>query len=689
MSLENKKLTKYLQRLLTAASKNQKYSEFRKDKKFFEGEVTPTIGYSYGMDPRKGVNRNYYNVIRPIIETKATIALDSQISTFVKPTRMSNANYQYLKEVDLVADVLNDVWESVKTQNNLKTIEQQIVRDGLVYGVGIAQTAWDSEMEQGLGNVSIKRISPLDFFPEPEATSVKNANYIFVKRRLSKFDLINKYKNDPRVMEILDKISKSNDAEFKDEEETNILQGYENTKDAGQAYLRKGDGLPHSTTSNYTIYECYLKDDTIFYPAKDDSSDVEDIKAEELFKYPYGRLIVFCGDYILEDRNIDYPFGMPFSTFTPNSTNTLVGRSDVYDLRATQQKITDAYYKLNELIMKYRSMLIVSPDSINPQDISKNFDVITAKRGALQPPILVNNKLMQDIQIIRQHIDDLKKDAMALARINEMMMSGTREVGVNSGQMVKDLLESPMSSIREIQRNFKNFLVDVSNKGITIIQLYYQQPRIMRLSGERFARINQESQFIDILDPNNNVKVDEETALNSEAIFERNVVMRIPQNLLNDLSLTRYEVTVQTGAALPQSASAIAATTIQLAQQGILGDINSIDTKEIILQALDYPNYRAIIQKMKEEQEAAVAVQGEPSFADYLKNVSISLGDILDLVGTLSPQVQESAIFSISNALGLTNSTPDTGMSIEDPDFDPPNIEGTIPGGPPVNLSFN
>ena len=102
-----------------------------------------------------------------------------------------------------------------------------------------------------------------------------------------------------------------------------------------------------------------------------------------------------------------------------------------------QQKITDAYYKLSELINKYKSMLIVSPESINPADLAKNFDIITAKRGSMQPPVQITNKLTQDIQLVRQHIDDLKRDALSVARINEMMLSGERQVGVNSGQMVR------------------------------------------------------------------------------------------------------------------------------------------------------------------------------------------------------------------------------------------------------------
>ena len=639
MSLKNEKLVKYLNSLRRPAMNTEDQKNFVKYAKYYNGMVTPDIGYSYSSDPRRGNNRNYYNCIRPIIETKATIALDAQITTNVKVSSLSHANFEFLKELDSVAEIINDVWENVKKANNISDIHQQIVRDGLIYGIGIGKVAWNQAKDEGLGNVAVTRISPENFFPEPAASTIQNANYIFVQRSLSKFDLIDQYKGNPRVLEILDKLNKKQKVSIEEPEQTNILQGYSNDKDSGQAYLSRGS-FPSSTESNYTVYECYLRDDTIFQPEKQDNSDTQDVKRKNLFKYPNGRLIVYIGNYVLEDRPIDYPFGFPFATFTPTTTNTLVGYGDVRDLCATQDKLTNAYYKLNELVAKYRSMLIVSPDSLNPNDLSKNFDIIASKRGTFQQPVLVTNKLAQDIQLMRDHINNLKRDALSLARINEVMLSGERPVGANSGQMIRDLNESPMSSIREIQRNFKSFLVDLSNKGITLIQLYYTQPRIMRISGQRLAVMSDNQENIDIYSP------------------EQKPLMSVPQQFLNDLSITQYEIEVQTGSAMPQSQQAIADTTMQLAQQGVFGDINSIFVKELILKSLDYPHYRAIIDKIKQEEEQAMQVPQDPQFEDYLKNVQISLKDIMGMISMLDPQTQFSAMNSVTTALGLTPPLP-------------------------------
>ena len=337
----------------------------------------------------------------------------------------------------------------------------------------------------------------------------------------------------------------------------------------------------------------------------------------------------------------------------------MVGFGDVEDLISTQDKIIDAYYKLQQLLMKYKSFLIVQEESIPRNTLEKNFDIVYSVPGSSgTPPVLVTNKLTNDIQIVRQHIQDLKDDAYKIARINEIMLSGERPVGVNSGQMVRDLIESPMSSIREIQRNFKNFLSGISNKAVTLIQLNYNQPRIIRMSsGTQIASIQPD-----------------EMGQTQISIFDRDMQtdqMMAIETIKSDLTLGEYEVEITAGSSLPQSQSAIAATTMQLAQQGIFGDINNPDVKELILRTLDYPNYRAIINKLKEEQEQQAQVPiPEPDFNNYIQKVNMSLKDILDLVAILPPEQQYSAITSITESLGLSPvgvASSSYGISLDEP----------------------
>lgn len=637
----------YLNKLKEKALSNTAHQSYKKYNRYYEGDVAPTLRYDNDGMPVKGSKGSYYNIIKPIIETKATIALDAMISTQVKPSNLSHQTFDDLEQLETIADILNDCWENVKRKTEIENISQRVIRDGLKTGLGVAKVFWNQSVENGLGDVRIERVNPLDFFPEPNSTSIENCNYIFVRRYISRFDLINQYKNNPEVLKKIDKLTSESKISTQDSKKTDIVLTLENSTNTEQAYANEGSLLPSNTTQNILIYECYLKDDTVFVPVEDDSGKEKEVKEEQRFKYPNGRLIIYSGKEILEDKPIDYPFGFPFAIFNPTQSDTIQGFGDVADLMSTQDKIIDAYYKLQELLMKYKSFLIVQEESIPKNTLEKNFDIVYARPGsAATPPVLVTNKLTQDIQIIRSHIQDLKQDALKIARINEIMLSGERPTGVNSGKMVNELVESPMSSIREIQRNFKRFMVEISNKAIVLIQLYYNQPRIIRLaSGNKFAEMAP--------DP-----MTGEMIIN---VYDRDMqtkgLMAVNQ-ISNDLTLGEYEVEIATGSALPQSQQAIAQITMQLAQQGIFGDINNPDVKELILKTLDYPNFRAIINKIKEETDKQVeAPLPEPDFNQYIKNINMSLDDVIQLISVLPPEEQLAAINTITSSLGLSASS--------------------------------
>ena len=52
--------------------------------------------------------------------------------------------------------MLNDVWDNVKRENNVSDMHQQIVRDGLVYGIGIGEASWDSSADKWFRKCCIK-----------------------------------------------------------------------------------------------------------------------------------------------------------------------------------------------------------------------------------------------------------------------------------------------------------------------------------------------------------------------------------------------------------------------------------------------------------------------------------------------------------------------------------------------------
>ena len=57
--------------------------------------------------------------------------------------------------------------------------------DVQMYGTGISKTLWDPTAVDGLGNVTMKRVDPFCFYPDPDAHSLDDANYMFEVQRIS------------------------------------------------------------------------------------------------------------------------------------------------------------------------------------------------------------------------------------------------------------------------------------------------------------------------------------------------------------------------------------------------------------------------------------------------------------------------------------------------------------------------
>ena len=86
----------YLNKLKEKALSNAVHKTYKKYNRYYDGDVAPTLSYDRDGMPVKGSQNSYYNIIKPIIETKATIALDAMISTQVKPSNLSSQTFDDL-----------------------------------------------------------------------------------------------------------------------------------------------------------------------------------------------------------------------------------------------------------------------------------------------------------------------------------------------------------------------------------------------------------------------------------------------------------------------------------------------------------------------------------------------------------------------------------------------------------------
>lgn len=545
---------------------------------------------------------NSNNVIKQIIDTKVTLTLDSQMTTTVMPKTGSFSALPEIKQAQNIADVYNDCLKQVQKINEWDCLKHFSTRWGAISGIGAAETVWNPDKgmngEDGVvGEVEINQIDPRYIRWDKNAKRPEDATFFTIELDLSPYELKKRYAQNPDGSfnkEMSDKIDDLSHTTKPKEDKKRADQppvvSYNSDQGGGLAFSGSSKGIQGAGKS-VKLIKIYLKDDSTFAPSKEDSSVEEEEKQTFQMLYPNGRCMIISADkkhkVIFEDKSIDYPFGMPVDVFNYSALDTMDGKGEVEDLVSVQDKIVKAYARLRTLVAKYISSVVLDKGydmELNEGDLVNNFVTFMDNlKGRGKPDILTNNTL-SEIQNLINYINLLKADAREIARVNETMISGTKEPGVTSGEQIKALREDPQSSIRAIQRQLRIYLMSISNKALALIDKYYSFQRIIKLTTN--LDIDEQAKYAQFDDGS--------VTLLNEAGETIKEIKKHP-----DIS---FEVDIVAGTEIPRSRTENAQLMERIATSGILETMD-LDLLEAYLRAIDLPNYREVINITRKKRE--------------------------------------------------------------------------------------
>ena len=575
-------IIKHLEELKDKAVEENKklHDDFKKYQQYYEGSYKDS--------------NNQLNIIKGIVDTKTTLILDFEAVSSVVPKTKSFANIEQISLMNSVADILNDCNIHILKINDFDTIKREVVENYNKFGLGVIQTSWRQTEEEELGDVEIISVDPLNFYPDTTAEKIDDCNYIFKKEIVSSITLKKDYPQFAEKIENAKGIVKEKDAEKGNN--SGAINTVKNEDVISQVYA---DGntteASISQSKNIVVWNCYLKDDSTFIDTKNTE------KQELMFQYPNGRYLRWvegADDYLLEDKPIDVPTGYPF--------DVIKGSSVVKYLIETQNRIDKAYKKVRVLIGGYVSFLAHTPDAdITSEDI---IDQLTLEVDSLGSMEVITNNTLDRLKSLIDYIQMLKEQAYEIARINPSLISGKREDGVDSGRMVAMLNESPMTAISETQKLVKSLIIKQGNKNITLAQMYYNVPRIIRLAGGDLAYLHPE---INQVGPDGQpVQIPPMIQIYRESA---NKEMTAIKQIEADLSIGEYDIDIVAGAQMPRSRAEKANIYMQLAQMNKIPD--TPQGTELLLNALDIPDKTGIMQAIQDAQQQAMANQPKITLA--------------------------------------------------------------------------
>jgi hypothetical protein len=447
---------------------------------------------------------------------------------------------------------VNAAWQTYQYES----VVERVAWDAYQYDIGWFKTYWNPALADGLGDVDLSRCDPFTIYPDPQASTLADCNYIFEARTISLQELDRRFPGAAAKFDV---------------------QGYTENVDEMPS-LRLGVGrMPHAnpgaispaTTARYglpgqgsrdrasrddtgvTLLECWLREHT-----------VKDGKVYECW-----RCICIAGPHVLMNKRADeiLPFTThPYDTYIPEDIGEMFGQSMV-------EILTPSQVSINRLLASMQQNIDLVGNPVWKEGTRSGLQrtKITNKPGQRvtvadgdqssgweQPPTLSP----ESMPLVQFHISEMER-ASGLSAIQRGVAPG--------GRIASDVLDSVMEAgfvrLRLAQRNLEYALRKVGQKMVAIVSEFYTDPR-----------------FLAIVGPDGRKTVQ---SLKGRHFYMPSADGAVP---------LKFQINVQAGSMLPTTRNA------RISEYDTLFAMGAID-RPVLLEAHDVPNRQAIADRMAEQ----------------------------------------------------------------------------------------
>jgi len=459
--------------------------------------------------------------------------------------------------------VMRSSWQVDQTPAEI----EKIVWDGLTYGIGFFKTVWDGAAYRGFGNSRVTRCDPYSIYPDPQATSFDNMNFIIEARTVSKQEVERRF---PGAIKRL-----GTDSYLEDVDKAKDQLDFHNTSNRAMANPGAMIG------SNFSAYGPPGQNQNI--RAIDEAGItvleawLRTPKTEKGRTYDGWRCVVVAGNRVLMDKMGDelWSHGQhPYDRYVPVETGEFYGHALVEDMLPLQRSINRILARIEQNID-----LIGSPILKEDARSGLSRTQITNQPGQRLPvqqggmvewmnPPQMHPQMGMDI--IRLYITEMERISGLSA-----IVRGASPTGRNAQGVIDSVQEAAFVRIRKSLRNLSRAIGSAGEKMASMIVEFYDTPRMVSLvgpSGEKTSK-----------------------ALRSDHFY-------LPSE--DGAAPMRFQLLIDAGESSSQSRGQ------RIAEADALYAMGAID-EEAVLEVHAFPNWQNVAQRVK-EQKAQAGTQGEP-----------------------------------------------------------------------------
>jgi hypothetical protein len=438
---------------------------------------------------------------------------------------------------------------------------EKVLWDAMIYGTGFFKALWDASLTEGAGDAVMRRVDPFTMYPDPDATSTEDMNYILEVRNVTLTELERRFPGS--VAMLGDELPMDKGIDERDR----LYEGSNGQAKANPGGLsgesprwgRPGhanDKAPSASDELVTLYEAWTRDSTMW------SNDEGEPHIEDRW-----HVTVVCGNHVLLDEDAVDLFGHgrhPYTRYTMQDLGDFWGISLVEHLGPLQLSI-------NRLLAALQSHAELTGNPVFVEDARSGIPrtKITNKPGQrlvknqgsevawLTPPAMSGEVL----QLVQFYLGEMERVSGLSA-----IVRGATPTGRNAQGVLDSVQESAFVRVRLALRGLERTLKDTVQLVASLVVENYTEPR-----------------FVSIVGPTGSQSV---ASLKQQHFY-------IPTDTPDgELAPMRFQLWVQAGSMFPISRSARAQ------EADVLFGMGAID-EQAVLEAHDWPNRDIIIERVR------------------------------------------------------------------------------------------
>lgn len=458
-----------------------------------------TANRQYAMDTRQPWTPNVTDSeIFPILSSRIAWMTDQSITPIAAPA--ATAGEKFTAHMQKLSGDLEAI---LTTTASLNAWDKEILLclwDAAQFGAGIFKSTWDAGLDEGLGNIAMKRIDAWAFFPDPNATSEDDMQYCFEVRKMTMDEMERRWP-DADIQSIIDANSygdRSSDGG------TRPLSAMGTTFPMAQPGNLPGSsstvwGLPgqapQSATSNIltegvNVYECWIKEnwEEEHDPTDYSSGDEAPIRVV----YDSWRVVVYSGNVVLFD---EYAIDLwennrhPYSRYVDEEMGEFWPTPIVSHLAPCQIAINRILSSVqgnielvgNPIFMDTKDSGLERTQVVNRPGLRLSMNARAAgTQGNNGPHWMEPPKLSSDVWQGIQFWKTAMENISGLSGVSKGVSPGGRQ----AQQTVQSTQEAGFVRIRGSLRNLERCLTTQYNLLAHLAIQNYDVPRVMAIVGE-------------------------------------------------------------------------------------------------------------------------------------------------------------------------------------------------------------